>query len=94
MNQNTTQRMQSYKVPSSQVPGHSYILRHPGFKDGTHGQEYKDINTLWDLFQREVTVFPKREFLGARALDPVSGKMGDYQWITTTEASDIVENFG
>ncbi|KAJ2659324.1 medium-chain fatty acid-CoA ligase faa2 [Coemansia sp. RSA 1200] len=86
--------MQSYKVPSSQVPGHSYILRHPDFKDGTQGQEYKSINTLWDLFQREVTEFPKQEFLGARTFDPANGTMGEYQWTTTTEAGDIVENFG
>ncbi|KAJ1889473.1 hypothetical protein LPJ81_006122, partial [Coemansia sp. IMI 209127] len=81
--------MQSYKVPSSQVPDHSYIIRHPGFKDGSQGQEYKEITTLWNLFQREVTVFPKREFLGARSFDPVTSKMGNYQWMTTTEAEDI-----
>ncbi|KAJ2085317.1 medium-chain fatty acid-CoA ligase faa2 [Coemansia sp. RSA 986] len=86
--------MQSYKVPSSQVPGHSYIIRHPSFKDGSQGQKYKNIITLWDIFQHEVTVFPKREFLGARAFDPLTGRAGSYQWITTTEASDIVENLG
>ncbi|KAJ1796054.1 hypothetical protein LPJ59_003984, partial [Coemansia sp. RSA 2399] len=81
--------MRSYKVPSSQAPGYSYIIRHPGFKDGSQGERFKGVTTLWDLFQRKMTIFLKREFLGARALDPVSGKMGDYQWITTTEASDI-----
>ncbi|KAJ2659326.1 medium-chain fatty acid-CoA ligase faa2 [Coemansia sp. RSA 1200] len=86
--------MQSYIVPSSQVPGHSYIIRHPDYKDGTHNKKYKEITTLWDLFQREVNVFPKREFLGTRSFDPVSSKMGKYQWITTTEAGDIVENLG
>ncbi|KAJ2562410.1 medium-chain fatty acid-CoA ligase faa2 [Coemansia sp. RSA 1813] len=86
--------MQSYKVPSSQVPGHSYITRHPDFKDGSQGQEYKDITTLWDLFQHEVTVFSKREFLGVRTFDPPTGRTGSYQWITTTEAGDIVEDFG
>ncbi|KAJ2659327.1 medium-chain fatty acid-CoA ligase faa2 [Coemansia sp. RSA 1200] len=86
--------MQSYIVPSSQVPGYSHVIRHPDYKDGTHKQKYKEVTTLWDLFQREVNCFPKREFLGSRAFDAETSKQGKYQWITTTEAEDIVANFG
>ncbi|KAJ2520737.1 medium-chain fatty acid-CoA ligase faa2 [Coemansia sp. RSA 2049] len=86
--------MQSYAVPSSQVPGYSHVIRHPDYKDGTHKQKYKEVTTLWDLFQREVNCFPEREFLGSRAFDAETSKQGGYRWTTTTEAGDIVENLG
>ncbi|KAI9505405.1 hypothetical protein BX070DRAFT_179728, partial [Coemansia spiralis] len=53
-----------------------------------------EITTLWELFQREVIEFSKKEFLGTRSFDPHTGKFGEYSWITTTDASEIVDNFG
>ncbi|KAJ1994286.1 medium-chain fatty acid-CoA ligase faa2 [Coemansia spiralis] len=86
--------MQSYKVPSSEAPGYSYVLRHPDFKDGTCGTEFNNITTLWELFRWEVVEFSKNEFLGTRSFNPRTGKFGEYSWITTTDASEIVDNLG
>ncbi|KAI9503823.1 hypothetical protein BX070DRAFT_177634, partial [Coemansia spiralis] len=52
------------------------------------------VTTIWELFQREVAEFSKKEFLGTRSFNPRTGKLGEYSWITTTDANEIVDNFG
>ncbi|KAJ1642258.1 medium-chain fatty acid-CoA ligase faa2 [Coemansia asiatica] len=84
----------SYAVPSSELPGYTAIYRHPDYKDGTHNNEYSDITTLYEVFQNLVKTRPHSDFLGARPYFPESSKFGPYRWITTTQAQEIVDNFG
>ncbi|KAJ1864181.1 medium-chain fatty acid-CoA ligase faa2 [Coemansia sp. RSA 2703] len=84
----------SFVVPSSEVPGYSAIYRHPKYKSGTHNGEYSDITTVYELFNNVVKTNPKKEFLGAREYYPETNSFGDYKWITTTEAAEIINEFG
>ncbi|KAI9479178.1 hypothetical protein BX667DRAFT_468085 [Coemansia mojavensis] len=88
--------MESYKVPSSELPGFSAIYRNPCFKDGTCHEFYSDITTMYELFLHNVTKYPEGELLGMRKL--VSHKkmpaFGSYEWMTGKQAADFVEEFG
>ncbi|KAJ1882960.1 medium-chain fatty acid-CoA ligase faa2 [Coemansia sp. RSA 1722] len=84
----------SFIVPSSDIPEHSPIYRHPRYPDGTHQEEYADIDTMYKLFTAQVTGHPKQEFLGAREYFPENQTFGKYRWTTTCEASEIVSDFG
>ncbi|KAJ2453276.1 medium-chain fatty acid-CoA ligase faa2 [Coemansia sp. RSA 2336] len=88
--------MESYKVPSSELPGFSAIYRNPYFKDGACSEFYSDITTVYDLFRHNVTKYPEGELLGMRKL--VSHKktpvFGGYEWMTGKQAADFVEEFG
>ncbi|KAJ1863316.1 medium-chain fatty acid-CoA ligase faa2 [Coemansia sp. RSA 2703] len=84
----------SFVVPSSEVPGYSAIYRHPKYKSGTQNGEYSDITTGYELFNHVVKNYPKKEFLGARKYYPETNSFGNYKWITTTEAAEIINNFG
>ncbi|KAJ2846664.1 medium-chain fatty acid-CoA ligase faa2, partial [Coemansia erecta] len=84
----------SFIVPSSEVPGFSAIYRHPSYKDGTHNKQYAEVKTLYDLFTFMVSNNPKKEFLGRRIYYPETNIFGKYEWITTTEASEIINDLG
>ncbi|KAJ1922592.1 medium-chain fatty acid-CoA ligase faa2 [Coemansia sp. RSA 922] len=86
--------MQTFKVPSSEVPGYSAIYRNSLSKDGTHGGEFAHITTAHELFQHQLAIAPKAEFLGTRQFNPADGSFGAYEWLTTTDAAEYVENFG
>ncbi|KAJ1822460.1 medium-chain fatty acid-CoA ligase faa2 [Coemansia sp. RSA 2599] len=86
--------LKSYAVPSSEVPGYSAIYRHPDYKDGSHNDEFSHITTLYEVFQNLVATRPKSEFLGSRPYCPKSDSFGPYEWITTTQAQEIVDSFG
>ncbi|KAJ2724442.1 medium-chain fatty acid-CoA ligase faa2 [Coemansia sp. Benny D115] len=86
--------MQSFKVPSSEEPGYTAIHRHPKFKDGTQNNEFKEITTLYELFKFLEHNQPKSEFLGTRPYFPETDTFGPYEWITTSEAADVVDEFG
>ncbi|KAJ2322804.1 medium-chain fatty acid-CoA ligase faa2, partial [Coemansia sp. RSA 2673] len=86
--------MNSYKIPSSEVPGYSAIYRNVNYKDGSHGDTYAHITTLYELFQHQVSLAPKGEFLGTRQFNPADGTFGKYEWLTATETAEMVEEFG
>ncbi|KAJ2884557.1 medium-chain fatty acid-CoA ligase faa2 [Coemansia aciculifera] len=86
--------MQTFKVPSSEVPGYSAIYRNSLFKDGTHGGEFAHITTAYELFQHHLAIAPKSEFLGTRQFNPADGSFGAYEWLTTTEVAEYVDEFG
>ncbi|KAJ1720840.1 medium-chain fatty acid-CoA ligase faa2 [Coemansia erecta] len=85
---------QSFVVPSSQVPGYSPIYRHPDYKDGTHKDRYSNITTLYELFKAQVKNHPKENFLGRRTYYPETNAFGDYEWLTTTEVDEMVDDYG
>ncbi|KAJ2040525.1 medium-chain fatty acid-CoA ligase faa2 [Coemansia sp. RSA 2337] len=86
--------IQTFKVPSSEVPGYSAIYRNSLSKDGTHGGEFAHITTAHELFQHQLAIAPKSEFLGTRQFNPADGSFGAYEWLTTTDAAEYVEDFG
>ncbi|KAJ2811570.1 medium-chain fatty acid-CoA ligase faa2, partial [Coemansia sp. 'formosensis'] len=79
---------QTYKIPSSEIPGYSAIYRNNLFKDGTHGSEFSEITTAYELFQHHLAIAPKTEFLGTRQFNPADGSFGAYEWLTTTDVAE------
>ncbi|KAI8322407.1 acetyl-CoA synthetase-like protein [Martensiomyces pterosporus] len=86
--------MKSYLVPNSAQPGYSPIMRHRDHKDGKLTHNYDGVTTLYESFQRAVRIRGGRPFLGTRRFNPITQRFGDYEWITTTEAAELVEHFG
>ncbi|KAJ2595380.1 medium-chain fatty acid-CoA ligase faa2 [Coemansia sp. RSA 1721] len=84
----------SYTVPSTEVPGYSAIYRHPKYKDGTQGDEFSEVTTLYEQFLFTVKNNPKKEFFGTRAYYPETGSFGKYEWLTTTDVAEIVDDLG
>ncbi|KAJ2900660.1 medium-chain fatty acid-CoA ligase faa2 [Coemansia aciculifera] len=84
----------SFKVPSSEVPGYSAIYRNGQYKDGTQGTEFAHITTAHELFLHHLALAPKSEFLGTRQFNPADESFGAYEWTTTTDAAEYIENFG
>ncbi|KAJ2831785.1 medium-chain fatty acid-CoA ligase faa2 [Coemansia sp. 'formosensis'] len=85
---------QTYKIPSSEIPGYSAIYRNNLFKDGTQGSEFSEITTAYELFQHHLAIAPKTEFMGTRQFNPADGSFGAYEWLTTTDVAEYVEEFG
>ncbi|KAJ2691134.1 medium-chain fatty acid-CoA ligase faa2 [Coemansia spiralis] len=85
---------QTFKVPSSEIPGYSAIYRNSYFKDGTQGSEFAEITTAYELLQHHLALAPKTEFLGTRKFNPNNGSFGAYEWQTTTSVAEYVEDFG
>ncbi|KAI8323929.1 acetyl-CoA synthetase-like protein [Martensiomyces pterosporus] len=86
--------MKSYWIPNSAQPGYSPILRHPDYKDGKQVDEYGGITTLYEVFQRMVSLFPSSQFLGTRQFNADKRTYGHYKWKTTDDAAHIIEEFG
>ncbi|KAJ1722905.1 medium-chain fatty acid-CoA ligase faa2 [Coemansia erecta] len=86
--------LKSFVVPSSRIPGFSPIYRHPDYKDGTHKNKYSDITTLYELFKAQVKSHPKDNFLGHRTYYPETDAFGDYEWLTTTDVDEMVDDYG
>ncbi|KAJ2355770.1 medium-chain fatty acid-CoA ligase faa2 [Coemansia erecta] len=86
--------MKSYLVPDSAEPGYSAIIRNGNHRDGTFDDEFSDVTTLYELFQKAARQMAAREFIGARAFDTVTRKFGDYEWKTGDETLELVDSFG
>ncbi|KAJ2372882.1 medium-chain fatty acid-CoA ligase faa2, partial [Coemansia sp. RSA 2603] len=84
----------SYVVPSSETPGYTPVYRHPKYKSGTLDGDYPEITTLYNLFTAAVKNYPKEEFLGSRIFFPENSSFGEYEWMTTVDAADFVNDFG
>ncbi|KAI9476853.1 hypothetical protein BX667DRAFT_497335 [Coemansia mojavensis] len=88
--------VKSYRVPNSEEPGSSYIIRHPDCKDSLEiktEQEYTTDN-VFSMFQESAKKFADRDFLGRRTYNRETNKFGDYQWITYSEAYTRAMNIG
>ncbi|KAJ2823828.1 medium-chain fatty acid-CoA ligase faa2, partial [Coemansia furcata] len=85
---------QTFKVPSSEVPGYSAIYRNSLFKDGTQGSEFSHITTACELFRHHLAIAPKAEFMGTRRFNPADGSFGAYEWLTTSDIAELIEDFG
>ncbi|KAJ1941267.1 medium-chain fatty acid-CoA ligase faa2, partial [Linderina pennispora] len=81
-------------VPDSQEPGFSYVIRHPDYMDGVVPDIPNCDQTLYGLFQRCIKHDPHGNFFGTRLFDPVTRKLGHYQWMTKYEAGQFVDEFG
>ncbi|KAJ1724417.1 medium-chain fatty acid-CoA ligase faa2 [Coemansia erecta] len=86
--------LKSFVVPSSDIPGYSSIYRHPDYKSGTFNGKFADITTLYEVFKAQVKNHPKENFLGARAYNPETSTFGDYEWLTTTDVDEMIDDYG
>ncbi|KAI9505165.1 medium-chain fatty acid-CoA ligase faa2 [Coemansia sp. RSA 1358] len=86
--------LKCYIVPNSARPGYSSVLRHPDYRDGRIGDEYGNVHTLYDLFQRALGLFPNTPFLGTRHFSSTKHSFGDYKWKTSREVAETVDFFG
>ncbi|KAJ2020447.1 medium-chain fatty acid-CoA ligase faa2 [Coemansia sp. S85] len=83
-----------FKLPSSEVPGYSAIYRNDQFKDGTLGSEFSHITTAYELLQHQLANAPKTDFLGTRKFNAADGSFGAFEWMTTTDAAQFVNDMG
>ncbi|KAJ1846211.1 medium-chain fatty acid-CoA ligase faa2, partial [Coemansia sp. RSA 2703] len=79
---------------NSNVTGYSAIYRHPDYTSGTFNGKFADITTFYEVFKAQVKNYPKENFLGARIYYPESNTFGDYEWLTTTDADEIIDDLG
>ncbi|KAJ1723381.1 medium-chain fatty acid-CoA ligase faa2 [Coemansia erecta] len=86
--------LKSFVVPSSEVPGYSSIYRHPDYSGGTFNGKFADITTLYEIFKAQVKNHPKEHFLGARTYFHRTNTFGDYEWLTTTDVDEMVDDYG
>ncbi|KAJ1722875.1 medium-chain fatty acid-CoA ligase faa2 [Coemansia erecta] len=86
--------LKSFVVPSSEVPGYSSIYRHPDYTGGTFNGQFADITTLYEIFKAQVKNYPKENFLGARTYYPETNTFGDYEWLTTTDVDEMIDDYG
>ncbi|KAJ2724994.1 medium-chain fatty acid-CoA ligase faa2 [Coemansia sp. Benny D115] len=80
----------SYRVPNSEEPGSTYILRHPSNKDSMVLPSFRDYyaDNVFGMLQYSAKQHPERDFLGRRPFNKETGKFGDYEWITYGEVYD------
>ncbi|KAI9504621.1 medium-chain fatty acid-CoA ligase faa2 [Coemansia spiralis] len=86
----------SYRVPGSEAPGSSYIIRHPESKDSLalpSSRDYYADNVL-GMLQEAVRKHPNDDFLGRRVYNKDTNKFGDFQWISYADAYDRVLKLG
>ncbi|KAJ2458797.1 medium-chain fatty acid-CoA ligase faa2 [Coemansia sp. RSA 2424] len=86
--------MRSYLVPSSAEPGYSAIMRNSAFKDGKPVHDYDGVATLYELLHRNLRLYPDAPFIGTRKFDAVARTFGEYEWVSTSEASKLIDDFG
>ncbi|KAJ1814715.1 medium-chain fatty acid-CoA ligase faa2 [Coemansia sp. RSA 2598] len=84
----------SYLVPGSAEPGYSAIMRNRTCKDNIFPDPAKEVTTLYELFQHRVNVSPDTPFAGSRKFNAVTRKFGQYEWINSTKAAELVDQFG
>ncbi|KAJ1838154.1 medium-chain fatty acid-CoA ligase faa2, partial [Coemansia sp. RSA 2703] len=86
--------LKSFVVPSSDVTGYSAIYRHPDYTSGTFNGKFAELTTLYEIFKAQVKNHPKENFLGARIYNPNTNTFGDYEWLTTTDVDEMIDDFG
>ncbi|KAJ1882730.1 medium-chain fatty acid-CoA ligase faa2 [Coemansia sp. RSA 1722] len=86
--------MKSYLVPGSAEPGYSAIMRNRECKDNMFPDPASNVTTLYELFQHRINSHPDGQFAGSRKFDAVTKKFGSYEWISSTKAAELVDQFG
>ncbi|KAJ2162306.1 medium-chain fatty acid-CoA ligase faa2 [Coemansia sp. RSA 552] len=86
----------SYRVPGSEEPGCSYIIRHPESKDSLEAPSSRDYyaDNVFGMLQESARRFANDEFLGKRVYNSETNSFGDYQWLTYAETHDRVVKIG
>ncbi|KAJ2740934.1 medium-chain fatty acid-CoA ligase faa2 [Coemansia sp. BCRC 34301] len=84
----------SYLVPSSAEPGYSAIMRNSRYKDRKLVNGYDGVTTLYELLQRCLRLYPDAPFIGTRRFDTVTRTFGEYEWVSTSEAGKLIDDFG
>ncbi|KAJ2004823.1 medium-chain fatty acid-CoA ligase faa2 [Coemansia thaxteri] len=84
----------SYYVPSSAQPGYSSIIRNRDYKDGKLTNTYDGVATIYEMFQRLVRKYPDSPLAGTRKFNAETRSFGEYEWISTSEAGQLVRHFG
>ncbi|KAJ2303397.1 medium-chain fatty acid-CoA ligase faa2, partial [Coemansia sp. RSA 2706] len=77
-------KLKSHRVPNSEEPGSSYIIRHPECKDSLEvptEREYPADN-VFAMFQASAKMYADRDFIGRRAYNRETNKFGAYEWMT------------
>ncbi|KAJ2031679.1 medium-chain fatty acid-CoA ligase faa2 [Coemansia sp. S100] len=89
-------KQKSYRVPNSEVPGSTYILRHPDSKDSLEVPGIRDnyATNVFGMLQDSAKNHGNREFLGRRSYNQQTNKFGEFQWITYSEAYERVLKIG
>ncbi|KAJ1667118.1 medium-chain fatty acid-CoA ligase faa2 [Coemansia sp. RSA 1646] len=92
--QHHSQNLKAYIVPNSARPGYSSILRHPYYRHGKFSDEFDNVLTLYDLFQRSLGMFPSTPFLGTRHFSNGKHSFGEYRWKTVRDVAETIDYFG
>ncbi|KAJ2333383.1 medium-chain fatty acid-CoA ligase faa2, partial [Coemansia sp. RSA 2671] len=89
-------KQKSYRVPNSEVPGSTYILRHLECKDSLEvpGIRNDYATNVFGMLQYSAKHYGSRDFLGRRSYNQQANKFGDFQWITYSEAHERVLKIG
>ncbi|KAJ1815655.1 medium-chain fatty acid-CoA ligase faa2 [Coemansia sp. RSA 2598] len=86
----------SYRVPNSEVPGSTCILRNLETKDNQAVPAQRDYypDNVFGMLQESAKQYPGREFLGRRVYNTATKAFGEYQWITYKEVYDRALKIG
>ncbi|KAJ2400278.1 medium-chain fatty acid-CoA ligase faa2 [Coemansia sp. RSA 2559] len=78
----------SYRVPNSEVPGSTYIMRHPSNKESLELPSLRDYyaDNVFGMLQASAKKFSNDDFIGHRPYNKETNKFGDYEWISYSDA--------
>ncbi|KAJ1663236.1 medium-chain fatty acid-CoA ligase faa2 [Coemansia sp. RSA 1813] len=86
----------SYRVPNSEVPGSTYIIRHPDDKDSLEIPLLRDYyaDNVFGMFQESARRFSSDDFVGRRPYSKETNKFGDFEWTSYGDAYDRAVEIG
>ncbi|KAJ2223714.1 medium-chain fatty acid-CoA ligase faa2 [Coemansia sp. RSA 485] len=86
----------SYRVPNSEVPGSTCILRNLATKDQQVVPAVRDYypDNVLGMLQESAKNYADRDFLGRRVYNNTTKAFGDYQWIKYKEVYDRALEIG
>ncbi|KAJ2901351.1 medium-chain fatty acid-CoA ligase faa2, partial [Coemansia aciculifera] len=86
----------SYRVPNSEVPGSTYIIRHPDSKDSlsVHSMRTDYATNVFGMLQTSAKNYGSREFIGRRAYDHKTNTFGEFQWLSYSETYERALKIG
>ncbi|KAJ1893899.1 medium-chain fatty acid-CoA ligase faa2, partial [Coemansia sp. IMI 209127] len=86
----------SYRVPNSEVPGSTYIIRHPSNKESLELPSLCDYyaDNVFGMLQESAKKFSNDDFIGHRPYNKESNKFGDYEWISYLDTYDRAVEIG
>ncbi|KAJ2554290.1 medium-chain fatty acid-CoA ligase faa2 [Coemansia sp. RSA 1933] len=89
-------RKKSYRVPGSEVPGSSYIIRHPNNKDSLDIPSLREYyaDNVFGIFQESAKKFANDDFIGHRTYNKEADKFGDFEWVSYGDAYEQAISIG